>query len=240
MESYHVVETHFDGMPIMGSVATQIDIWSEGSGYVSRLVAPGMTRDPYIADRVTTPEGLSLYCHWHGLPQPPDGSGADPASARRYAATVERARLEQATGRDYSKEPVSFFLDMGKYFMFPNYHPWWGEGIPWWYNFTPIGRDPDKSLMEMRVLRPIPKDGKHPPMPEPIVIEFGQRATDNPALGGLGHIIDQDLANMSAIQQGFKAASPDHAYLTLSNYQEGKIRRFHEIYDDLLGLDVNG
>jgi nitrite reductase/ring-hydroxylating ferredoxin subunit len=240
MEAYHVVETHADGMPVMGSVATQIDIWSEGKGYVSRLCTPGMTTDPYIADRVTTRQGLNLYCHWHELPLPPEDRGNTPEDARRYAAEMERAKLEASTGRDYSCEPVSTFLDMAKYFMFPNFHPWWGEGIPWWYNFTPQGQDPDKCRMEVRILLPVPASGERPPVPEPILVDFDERAVENPALGGMGHIIDQDLINMTAVQQGFKAAAPGKAFLTLSRHQEAKVRRFHEIYDNLLGLDMDG
>src|SRR3546814_2645963 len=122
---------------------------------------------------------------------------------------------------------------MAKYFLFPNHHPWWGEGLPWWYNFTPIGNDPDKSLMEVRVLRPIPASGERPPVPEAIELDFDEIASNRPELGSLGHIIDQDLANMTAVQQGFKAAADDAAYLTLSRYQEAKIRHFHEVYDRL-------
>jgi len=237
MEGYHVVETHADGMPMFGSACTQVDIWDGGKGYVSRLCTPGMTTDPYIADRVTSREGLVLYCHAQLLPQPPEGRGLTAVDARRYAAEAKRTQLQEQTGRDYSKEPLSYFLDMAKYFMFPNFHPWWGEGLPWWYNFTPIGSSPDESQMEVRILLPIPASGERPPVPEAIELDFDQKAADNPALGAMGHIIDQDLANMLAVQQGFKAAAPGTAYMTLATDHEAKIRRFHELYDRLLGLE---
>lgn len=240
MEGYHVVETHADGMPMFGSAATQIDIWEDKKGFVSRLCTPGMTTDPYIADRVTPREGLILYCNAYDLPLPPEDRGLTAVDARRYAAEAQRAKIEAETGRDFSNEPVSYFVDMAKYFLFPNHHPWWGEGLPWWYNFTPIGDDPEKSLMEVRILKPIPASGERPPMPDPIELDFDEIASERPELGSLGHIIDQDLANMTAVQQGFKAAADDAAYLTLSVYQEAKIRHFHEIYDRMLGLDMNG
>lgn len=237
MEAYHVVETHADGMPVMGSVATQIDIWSDGKGYVSRLCTPGMSTDPYIADRVSVQDAIALYCNWHELPQPPADWGNSLPEARRWVANEERKRLEANTGRDYSAEPISTFLDMAKYFMFPNFHPWWGEGIPWWYNFKPHGRDPDSCQMELRVLLPIPADGTRPAVPDAILVDFDEKAGDNPALGGLGHIIDQDLDNMTAVQEGFKAAADGADYLTTSVTQEAKIRHFHGIYDRLLGLE---
>jgi hypothetical protein len=225
-------------MPMLGSAATQIDIWSEGKGYVSRLCTPGMTTDPYIAERVTARQGLVLYCYAQELPQPPEDRGLTAVDARRYAAEAKRAVLA-ANGVDLSKEPLSYFLDMAKYFMYPNHHPWWGEGLPWWYNFTPIGEDPNKSQMEVRILLPVPASGERPPVPEPIILDFDEKGADNPALGAMGHIIDQDLANMTAVQQGFKAAPKGTDYLTLSRYQEAKIRRFHEIYDEKLGLAIN-
>lgn len=237
MEGYHVVETHADGMPMFGSAATQIDIWSQGKGFVSRLCTPGMTTDVYIADRVSTRDGLMLYCHAQQLPLPPEGRGEDPVDARRYAAEAKRAQLEAQTGRDFSKEPVSYFVDMAKYFMFPNHHPWWGEGLPWWYNFTPLGDNPDHSLMEIRILLPIPADGQRPPVPEAIELDFDDHAADCAALGAIGHIVDQDLANMRAVQEGFKAAAPGTAYMTLATEHEAKIRHFHELYDRMLGLD---
>jgi hypothetical protein len=180
---------------------------------------------------------LLLYCQAYDLPLPPEDRGLTAPDARRYAAEVARARLEAETSRDYSREPVSYFLDMAKYFMFPNFHPWWGETLPWWYKFTPYEDDPDKSVMELRILKPIPLGGERPPVPEPIEIGFDEVAAQYPELGTVAHILDQDLANMGPIQQGLKAAAEDAAYLTLSQYQEAKIRHFHQVYDSVLGLD---
>lgn len=236
MEGYHVVETHADGMPMFGSVATQIDMWSEGSGYVSRLCTPGMTTDPYVAHKVTPHQGLNLYCSSQGLPLPPADRGNDPVDARAYAAEAKRKVMLEATGIDYSDETISYMIDMAKYFMYPNHHPWWGEGLPWWYKFTPYRDDPGKAIMEYRLLLPIPASGERPALPEPIIVDFGEKAADNPALGATGHIIDQDLTNMNAVQLGLKTAPPEQAFLVTSAYQEAKIRRFHEIYDEKLGL----
>jgi len=143
------------------------------------------------------------------------------------------------TGKDWSKEPVSYFIDMAKYFMFPNLHPWWGEGLPWWYKFTPYHDDPTKSVLEFRMLLPIPADGKRPPVPEPIIVDFGQKAESYPELGAVGHIMDQDVANMEACQRGMMAAPKGINFATTSSYQEQQVTRFYEIYDKLLGLDTN-
>jgi len=238
MEAYHVVQTHSDGMPMFGSASTQVDVWSEGRGFVSRLATPGMTTDAYVTGMVTARQGLELFCNAYSLPFPPDGRGEDLVDARAYIAEKSCERLQDLTGNDYSDEPVSYWLDMAKYFMFPNFHPWWGENLPWWYNFTPYGSDPDRSIMELRVLVPIPASGERPPVPDALVIGFGERATPtHPELGILAHLIDQDLYNMEAVQKGMRAAPAGADFATTSVYQEKKVRRFHEIYDEMLGLD---
>lgn len=238
-EGYHVVQTHADGMPMFGSVGTQVDCFSEGSGYISRLCTPGMTTDAYLVDDVTPRQGLELFCQAYNLPMPPEGRGNDPVDARKYAADETRKKIEAMTNKDWSHEPVSYFIDMAKYFMFPNQHIWWGEGLPWWYKFTPYGDDPTKSIMEYRMLLPIPADGKRPPVPEPIVVNFGQKAESYEELGTVGHIMDQDISNMEACQRGMMAAPKSISYATTSKYQEQQVTRFYEIYDELLGIKTN-
>jgi hypothetical protein len=107
-------------------------------------------------------------------------------------------------------------------------------------NFKPLGRNPDACQMEVRTLLPVPATGERPPVPEPKHIKLGEFVSQKyPTMGQSGRLIDQDLDNMCANQRGFKAAAPNAAFLTLGDYQEAKIRRFHEIYDQVLGLDVN-
>ena len=236
-EGYHVLQTHADGMPMFGSVGTQIEMFSDGLGLVSRLITPGMTTDQWLQGQVMPHEGLILYCQAYDLPVPPPERGNDPVDARKYAAEMQRKRIEANTGKDWSNEPTSYFIDMGKYFLFPNHHPWWGEGLPWWYNFKPLGRNPEASQMEIRVLLPIPASGERPPVPEAYHVHLGERCEEKfPELGSTAHLIDQDLTNMYAVQLGFKAAAPGAGYLTLAQNHEAMIRRFHNIYDDLLGI----
>ena len=241
LEAYHTVETHADGMAILGSSSTQIDAWSKGLGYISRLYTPVVVVDSYIASTVSARDGLDVYCTLNDLDEPPKNRGASLEDARLYAAEVQRERLEKDTKRDYSKVPVSYLVDAGKYHMFPAFHPWWGEGIPWWYNFTPLGDDPEQCVMEIRVLQPITASGVRQP-PAPVInIDFGEEPDKHPILSKtfVGPILAQDLRNMEAVQQGFKAAAPANAYMTISRYQEAQITYFHEIYDRVMGLDVN-
>jgi hypothetical protein len=236
MEGYHVLGTHADALPYVNSVATQIDIWSDGLGYVSRLFTPAVIPDSWIDGRMSSRECLVQYCDAYELPPPPEGRGDNQADARRYVAEVRRKRLVETTGKDWSKEPTTYFMDQAKYFLFPNHHPFWGEGSPRWLNFKPLGRNPDRCEMEIRTLLPIPASGKRPPVPEPHRVRLGERVKTRPEMGRSAHLLDQDLDNMCAVQLGFKAAAKGSAYLTLSKYHEAKIRRFHEIYDEVLGI----
>ncbi|HKY19863.1 MAG TPA: aromatic ring-hydroxylating dioxygenase subunit alpha [Vicinamibacterales bacterium] len=241
LEAYHTVETHADGMPILGSASTQIDVWSKGRALVSRLYTPVAVVDDYIAKSVSPRDGLELYCRMNDFDKPPKDRGHDLADARLYAAERQAKRLKKDTKRDFSNLPTSYLVDAPKYHMFPAFHPWWGEGIPWWYNFTPLGDDPDQCVMEIRILQPVPANGVRQPVPPAITLEFGEEPDKHPILSKtfVGPILAQDLRNMEGVQQGFKAAAPGHRYMTVARYQEAQITHFHEIYDRVMGLSVD-
>ena len=240
MEGYHVLETHTDGLPIYASVATQIDNWSDGLGLVSRLFTPAVVADAWVEARVSPRECLTIYCTAMKLPAPPADRGHDLADARRYAGEMLRKRVEGSSGKDFSGHATSYFIDQGRYTMFPNFHPFWGEASPRWHKFKPLGRNPGACQMEIRTLLPIPPSGEYSLEPRTYHVKFGERVFESfPELGQAALLVDQDLVNLSAVQRGLKAAPPQACYMTLSNYHESMIRRFHEIYDQALGIDVN-
>ena len=85
------------------------------------------------------------------------------------------------------------------------------------------------------LLAPWP-EGKPKPPPVPTRHLSPQDSwTKAPELGALGRILDQDFANLPAVQQGLKTKQPDHVWY--SAYQESIIRNFHQIYDRVLGLE---
>ena len=240
MEGYHVLETHTDGLPIYASVATQIDNWSDGLGLISRLFTPAVAPDAWVEDRVSPRDCLLMYCSAMKLPTPPDDRGATLQDARRYAAEKIRQRVEQSSGRDFSQYPASYFIDQARYTMFPNFHPFWGEASPRWHKFKPLGRDPNACQMEIRTLLPIPPSGKYPTDPPTYQVTLGRRVHETfPELGQAARLVDQDLENLAAVQRGFRAAPGSTAFMTLSDYHESMIRRFHEIYDRTLRIEVD-
>jgi hypothetical protein len=101
--------------------------------------------------------------------------------------------------------------------------------------FRPWGRDPRRSVMDVIQLGPpSPKDAE---AQVPLVswVPDGQTWSEQPGLSDY-ELVDQDMANMIAVQQGIENA-PDVPVL-LSDYQESAIAHFHHLlYDRWLGAE---
>jgi len=59
-----------------------------------------------------------------------------------------------------------------------------------------------------------------------------QRWTDAPELGVLGSVFEQDMQNLPFVQEGLKASK--NGQINLGNYQEIRIRQFHQTIDKYL------
>jgi hypothetical protein len=56
--------------------------------------------------------------------------------------------------------------------------------------------------------------------------------TAAPELGVLGHVFEQDMDNLPYVQQGLKASKTGE--IQLGDYQEIRIRQFHQTLDKYL------
>src|ERR1700679_1445801 len=115
---------------------------------------------------------------------------------------------------------------MVQWFSFPAFFPWWGEGLAWWYNFTPLGESADECVMEIRLTKPVPKDGPRPPAAAPVDIGFDDKGRNHPQTGAVGYIMDEDMENMEEVHKGMKAARADSAFPVLATVQEARVRHF--------------
>lgn len=236
MEAYHVVTTHPSGMPMFGSCYTKIDCWDDGESHVSRLATPAVVPDAWVESEVTAQMGLQMFCKTYGLREPPPDRGKTVADARAFAAEVQREKIEADSGIDHSKRSRAYMLDMVQWKMFPNFFPWWGEGMAWWYTFTPLGSNPNECIMEVRLTKPIPKGAPRPEKAPCIEIDFDKKGVDYFLEAGIvGVILDEDMENLVELQDGFKAA-PEGTAAVLSKYHEARIRHFQEVYAQKLGL----
>jgi len=234
MESYHILETHWDGMPFFGAAHCQYDEYDDGVAHINWLVSPSIVPDFWLLGKISPAESVRQYCGAFGVPLPEDKTITTVAEARRYIADERIKAIKAASGVDFSDRSVGYLIDMVKSFVFPNHHPWWGEGLPWWYRFLPLGDDPEACIMEVRITQPVPKEGKRPAPAAPIDIDFDEKCGDY--VGTPGKIIDQDIFNLLAVQKGMKAARPGMEFATLARYQESNIQHFHRVYNKTLGI----
>jgi hypothetical protein len=86
----------------------------------------------------------------------------------------------------------------------------------------------------MEIIFMSPYDKRKPkPLPLPLTrLEKSQSWMEAPALGKLGWVFDQDVANAPLVQAGLKASG--RKAVSLGNYQEIRIRHFHKTLDTYL------
>jgi phenylpropionate dioxygenase-like ring-hydroxylating dioxygenase large terminal subunit len=238
LESYHVVETHSDSLGFTGDASTQYDIWDDGVSHVSRLITPSAVPSPHLGDSASRQEALDMLMRAYSLSMP--GAelprfDASKGAGRAEVAQWRREIMAQQFGKDFSHLSDAEMLDSIQYYMFPNFCPWYGEGLPLVYQFLPLGDDPNVSVMDVRLLLPTPASGRPPSAPI-IDLDFDDSMSAAPGFGILCHIFDQDMSNLPQVQAGMRIAAPGFKRGTLGRYQESRIQHFHNTLERYLGL----
>lgn len=93
-------------------------------------------------------------------------------------------------------------LDSVQYVTFPNFCPWYGEGLPLTYQFRPDADSPDTCYFDIWMLIRCPDNGPRPPAPK--MIKLAPDEKFEPHIGAMGKIFDQDDENMPFVQIGMK------------------------------------
>jgi hypothetical protein len=155
-------------------------------------------------------------------------------TCRAVAADSARERWRPIVGGLVDEWSDAEFIDNLDYTLFPNFHPW-GAFNRICYRFRPNGDDHRTAIMECLLLAPF--RGERPP-PAPIHwLADSETFTDAPELGMLGKVFNQDLFNMPKVQLGLESSRK--GAVTLSNYQESKVRWLHHLLDQwVLGDQV--
>jgi phenylpropionate dioxygenase-like ring-hydroxylating dioxygenase large terminal subunit len=234
LESYHVVETHTDSLPITTDAGTQYDIWDSADSQISRLITPLATPSPHLNDSISEEQSVMATAQVFAAAMGPDVPSPQidfSKGGRAGLAQWRRDMTRAALGTDLSHLSDAEMLDSVQYFMFPNFCPWYGEGLPLTYQFTPLGDDPDHAMMDVRMLMPMPDSAPCPPPAPAVELDFDDSFEAAPLFGFLTHIFDQDMGNLPRVQAGLKAAAPERAYATLGRYQECRITHFHRTLD---------
>jgi hypothetical protein len=81
------------------------------------------------------------------------------------------------------------------------------------------------TLMEVGFVLRHPAGAPKPAPARMILLDVDTPWASIEALGSLGGVLDQDTTNMAAVQEGLAATFA--STLTLSRYQEGRLRAFH-------------
>ncbi len=228
MEAYHNFTTHDSPT----GANTQYDIFGP---HVSRFIhnighySPEALSD-YPGDKWRKPE-LTEQELLAGLPVEQRPLSAN-ETARAAGAQMLRDAMATQLGRDFSAVSDSVMLDSIEYHLFPNAFFFPGMLISMAYRFRPLGDDVDRCLFEIVMLEPLPDGATHPDPPEPVYLNAEQSYTEIDELAWLGAVYDQDTGNLLRQQQGLKTTRKG---ITLGNYQEARIRRFHLTLDGYLG-----
>ena len=220
-EAYHVNATHPQAVPYLGDTNSQVDVWN----HTSRVITPGGTVSPliwYDIDENTMMRAMLDVRNDEDLSLPvPEGE-----TCRAVSADAARDRWRPIVGDFVEGWSDAEFIDNLDYTLFPNFHPW-GAYNRICYRFRPNGDDHRSSIMEVLMLAPF--KGERPPPAEVHWLERHEKFTDAPELGMVGKVFNQDLYNMGKVQTGLETSKK--GAVTLSNYQESKVRWLHHLLD---------
>jgi hypothetical protein len=156
-------------------------------------------------------------------------------SPRSRFADIARAKISKSSGRDVSAISDAEAVDLIQYSVFPNLVQFGGVGLSAGYRFRPHGDDPERSIMEMFFLFPKAEDGSHPAPPDMVWLTEDQPWSSVEAMGSAAMVVDQDTDNLMRIQKGLRTSRKPGA--TLANYQESRIRHFHQTLDAYMAAE---
>jgi phenylpropionate dioxygenase-like ring-hydroxylating dioxygenase large terminal subunit len=229
LESYHVIATHPQLLEWTGDANTQYDVWERAS----RLYTPMAVPSPHLG-------GLSEDAVFEaaagfftaGAPEPVSAELPDGVTPRGAIAGLTRDMMSQMLGSDFSGMSDAEVIDGVQYFVFPNWCPWSGLSNALQYRFRPNGDDPHSCIFEVRMMFPLPPGAPRPPAPKPHVLAPDESWENAPELLGFSQIMDQDEANLKAIQRGLRATK--RTGVPFAEHQESRIRHFHALLDEYL------
>lgn len=227
MEAYHVMATHPQLMPFTGDIITKYAHLGEN---VNVAITPFGTLSPNLGDASPEQEIIDNFLRYNGRVVEPGMTiaVAEGQTARAAMATHNRARFATQFDMDLSEATDAELQDAFTYNVFPNFSPWGGFQPTVNYRWRPWP-DENHTLMEVRLLGRL-KDGETAPVPEMVLVDPDASFQD--VLGELGFILEQDMRNLPEVQKGMHASK--NRQLHLAEYQESRIRRFHETLDRYL------
>ena len=227
LEAYHLMQTHPQALSSVAEHGTQYDLYDEGEAHFSRSITPTGVPSKHSRDGSALGAIADVWALLNALRADEANSLPPEISDRASIAQWRRETLKGMTGADYSVLSDAEMLDSIQYYMFPNFCPWYGEGLPLTYLFRPDSHTPDTCYFDIWMLVRQPDDAPAPPAPQMLVL--GADEHFEPHIGAMGKIFDQDDENMPFVHQGMKNWPGDPEGVTLARYQESRIRHYHQV-----------
>jgi nitrite reductase/ring-hydroxylating ferredoxin subunit len=235
MESHHTITTHPQLLPFLADMNSQYDFLND---YVTRQFTASAVASPMVEDKnYSATEIIRAMATSNGGSSTRRRGGAitadvvvpDGISARMFAAEQARAALAAEDGWDYSDCSDAEMLDPMLYNLWPNMSFWAGFTPNLTYRWRPNGRDPESAIMDVIMLKRVPKNG---PRPKPAPVHFlseNERWSDAEELGGLAGVFEQDMGNLPYVQEGLRASG--NGLVHFGKYTEMRIRQLHLLID---------
>lgn len=233
MEAWHSYTTHPQIVPFTGDANTRYNIYSDtvnSAISAQGIMSPQLDREgkdeQWIADQIAAYYSRAQY-RQDGKVKVPPGE-----TARKVLGARAREQYAPMFGYDIDHATDSELLDSIYYGVFPNFAPWGGFKPNICYRFRPWP-DQHRTLMEVRILTPV-----HPGEPIPPAVPMRLLGDDESwsqahELGvALGEVLDQDVTNVAEVQAGLRASK--NGLVELGEYQEVRIRHFHQTLDKFL------
>lgn len=232
VEAYHVSSAHPQTVAYYGDSNTQYDTWL-GVRHINRMISAQGVPSPSV-NHIT--ETMTREMMERDTPFfKSQNESIDGDTPRQYFANVAREKIAKAAGRDFSTLSDSEAIDLIQYTVFPNFVPYGGMGLSAGYRFRPHGDNPEKSIMEIFFLFPKSTDGSHPKAAPIVWLSEDEPWSTVEAMGSAAMVVDQDTDNLKRIQKGLRATKKTG--VTLANYQESRIRHFHQTLDQYLAAE---
>jgi nitrite reductase/ring-hydroxylating ferredoxin subunit len=226
LESYHVIATHPEGLPLAGDANCQYDVYGKN---VSRFLHTIGYRSPHLKGEGNEAEILAA------LGGEAAGLTLKPGERARDVWTHHlRQAMAPQLGVDLSAVSTTQMMDSIEYFCFPNFVFFPGISLPMVYRFRPVPGKVDESIFDLYFMAPTPDGQEAPAAPETIYLGVSDRFIEAPGMDpGLGYIYDQDVENLAQQTRGIRSSRK--AGQTLGNYQEIRIRQMRETLAGYVG-----
>lgn len=234
IESYHTVATHPQIMPYLGDSNSQYDIWGDN---VSRSISPMGVVSPHLENIDPDKTVNDWLDHGAWLTDGSKIEVPEGMSAREFLADYFFTHYS----KEYDVDLASFcthseIMDSILYSLFPNLAPWAGFHPNLTYRFKPYGDRHDMCTMEIFVLMRYPEGAERPADCAVQRLDKDQLFSEAQGMeGGLGRVFDQDFSNLKMVQKGLKSLTTGE--VVLANYQEVRIRHFHQTLDKYLNAE---